>query len=244
MWPIHTEFAPKRPVLAVSFDWRRNSFELDHTGSRLREPTRRSASRVALRSHWILVGQDHGLRTRRKIRRRTGLETLPVETRGQAKRSQPRLQPHSGALSKEKCPRNRDFKCHPQYPPFRPLPDGPPLTVPWSRCQLQAPEAILACSLAERRRCGRHPPLQVPAPEPGSAWPFEPMPEVVQPVEQRMALLAVPARRFLKASPAFEQFKRPAPDAEPLFPSSLRARALRAAHGRVCPGGLPVCPRS
>lgn len=70
-----------------------------------------------------------------------------------------------------------------------------PLTAERPGCQLEVPEATWPAPSRSERRCGRYPPLHVPAFEPGLAWPLESIPEN-QPVEKRKTLLAVHCQTF------------------------------------------------
>ena len=70
-------------------------------------------------------------------------EILTMETRGREYARQALIPPRSGGRPKNKSTLSCNFKCHPQAPAFVVFRRDSPLTFAPSRCELQAPEAIL-----------------------------------------------------------------------------------------------------
>lgn len=204
MLPFHTEIAGESLVLAIGSDCVRNRFGLIHSPSRAHPSAQSHVFRVGLRSHWICRGQDHafsgeatrsGQRASKPSRWKPEARQSDVKPRRRLVRavfrkiSAPRVA-ISSAIRKRRC-----------FGVKRVVGRWPPLTWAWSGCELQSPEASWPAPSRSERRCGRYPPLQAPTSESGSAWPLESMPEAVQAVEQRMALLAVVCQTFPEDEP-------------------------------------------
>lgn len=248
MRPFHTEIAGESLVLAISSDCVPSRYEPRPCAGRVPPTTPLRVFRVGLRSHWIGRRQDHT--SSAEGAPRDSRASKPSRSKPEAGKSNvnPRWRAIPGAFPKISAPRiaiSRAIRKRRRLGVKWVVRPCSPLTQARPGCELQSPEASWPAPSRSERRCGRYPPLQVPIHESGSAWPLEPMPEVFQPVEQRMALLAVICQTFPENEPCVRAVPRPAPDAAPLFPSSLRARALRAAHGCVGPLlGSPCAPRS
>ncbi len=118
-----------------------------------------------------------------------------------------------------------------------------PLTASRRGCELQSPEASWPAPSRSKRRSGRYPHFQVPTCESGSAWFLESVPEAVQPVEQRMALLAVSCQTFPENAPCIRAVQAAGTRCRATVPVIL-ASTRTSRNTRLCwsPVGLPVYP--
>ncbi len=223
---FHTEIAGESSVLAISSDCARNRFGLSLSPSRTHPTVQSHGLRVGLRSHWSCRGQDRIFSGEAATSGRRA--SKPSRWQPEARQSDVKPLRHldQAVFRKISAPHvaissaTRKPGC---FGAKWVVGKWPPLTRAGPGCELQAPEASWPAPSRSERRCGRYPPLQVPTSESGSAWSLESTPEAVQPVEQRMALLAVVCQTF--------------PENEP---------CIRAVHpaGTRCRATVPVIPSS
>ncbi len=164
-----TAFEPQSTWVAINIEFRHRA----STG--LPRRTTLSLDRGASRAHFQQIA--HG-------RQRFVVETLTVITRGRKNARQALVSPRPGRRLKNKSPLSFNFKCHPQASVFRAFRRVSPLTSSCSRCELQAPEAIQACSIAEQKALRSLPASSAPTLSRVGLVP-ETRPEAVSPVVQR-----------------------------------------------------------
>ena len=198
---------------------------LHRVPKRLPHRTTLSLDRGASRAHF---------QRRSKEKLQHGIETLTVETRGRVSARQALVSSRSSPPPKNKRTLSFNFKCHPQAPASGACRRLSPLTFAPSRCELQAPEVILGPP--HRGVKGVAVVTRLFNPDPESGWHGPRGHALSRSTRSATPDLAGNPCRMLLEGVSCVRFKWPAPDAAPLLPAIVRARALRSTR-RTAPMG-------
>lgn len=227
-WSGHAKSALFCPVFAISLDCTQASVDLSCDEPRVLELAIRTDSRrptVSLDRSASRAHCQHSQGNLPPTQAPRG-EILTTETRGRKYARQALMWPRSGRRPKNKSTLSFNFKCHPQAPASGACRRISPLTFAPSRCELQAPEAILG--LLHRGAKGVAVVTRLFSPDLESGW-HAPRGHARSRSTRSATLdLAGSLCRTLPRGCVLRSVQRPAPDAALLLSVIVRARALRS----------------
>ena len=180
MQPVHAKSALFYAAIAISLDHIRNPVGLNCDGSTVSAPSGEtsSASHYGLTRSRCVKGRFPAVVPEKSA---TKIEILTVETRGRVGARQALTPPCSARPPKNKSTLSCNFKCHPQAPASGACRRVSPLTFAPSRCELQAPEAILGLLHRGAKGVAVVTRLFRPDLESGFAWSMRPCGKLFKP---------------------------------------------------------------